>query len=331
MFARPADSYAEDPRRTAEMLAAITANLPKRRSGIFGTLARTRYAEDEPRAVDPEDMSPTLPDGPRRAQDAGPPSWQAQLLREPPLEQSPKTTWAEKLQDLGTGLAAASAFWNGDFADGAAISAKGRETAANRLKLKMQEAQRARVIEAMRNQGYSDDQIALALTNSEAFGNNYNQRFGTRVVAPGSSVVSGGPGGQQAVFTQPNQYEQYAAALGNARGTPGFNTAVTDYVLRSNGPTALSNDKAIDDYRTGNRVRMEGVRQGHREKLEGIRHGNRITARQTPSYRDLNPPPPRPRPRPTREAIVTVRTPEEARKLAPGTRFRTPDGRVKIR
>ena len=29
--------------------------------------------------------------------------------------------------------------------------------------------------------------------------------------------------------------------------------------------------------------------------------------------------------------IVNVRTAEEARKLAPGTRFRTPDGRVKVR
>lgn len=32
-----------------------------------------------------------------------------------------------------------------------------------------------------------------------------------------------------------------------------------------------------------------------------------------------------------REKIITVKTPDEARKLAPGTKFRTPDGRIKVR
>lgn len=40
---------------------------------------------------------------------------------------------------------------------------------------------------------------------------------------------------------------------------------------------------------------------------------------------------PAPRPAPANDGIVTVRTPQEAAALPPGTQFRTPDGRVKVR
>lgn len=99
------------------------------------------------------------------------------------------------------------------------------------------------------------------------------------------------------IYHGPAEFETYAQSLGLQPGTPKYNQAAQDYVLRGNGPTALANDQALDDYRTGNRrtlenqrqgnrVSLEGIRQGNRRDLEGVRQGNRITTRQTPTYRD---------------------------------------------
>ena len=74
--------------------------------------------------------------------------------------------------------------------------------------------------------------------------------------------------------------EDYAASLGYQPGTPQFSTAMQDYVLRANGPTAYGYD-----------VDLEGVRQENREDLEGVRQRNRLSLRQTPTYGQLNPRP----------------------------------------
>ncbi|MFC4293568.1 hypothetical protein ACFO0A_00690 [Novosphingobium tardum] len=84
-------------------------------------------------------------------------------------------------------------------------------------------------------------------------------------------------------------FEQYAADMGLEPGSDDYFNAVQDYVLRANGPTALAHDRTLDDYRTGNRLKIEGVRQGNRESLEGIRQKNRVTTRGVPTYRDAHP------------------------------------------
>ncbi len=72
--------------------------------------------------------------------------------------------------------------------------------------------------------------------------------------------------------------ENYAASLGLEPGTPDYTTAMQDYVLRGNGPTAYGYD-----------VDLENTRQGNRESLEGVRQGNRLRLRQTPTYSDMHP------------------------------------------
>lgn len=109
--------------------------------------------------------------------------------------------------------------------------------------------------------------------------------------------------------------EQYARSLGAKPGTQDWANAVRDAELNANGPTA---------YR-------------QRTQLEGQRQRGRVDLRQAPTYRDNNPLPPRaatprgaPRTGGSRTSIPTISTPEEARRLPKGTKFKTPDGRVKV-
>lgn len=83
-------------------------------------------------------------------------------------------------------------------------------------------------------------------------------------------------------------FEAYANALDLVPGSDEYFNAVEDYVLRANGPAAFERNKQIDDYRTGNDLRIEGARQNNRVDLEGIRQGNRVNLRQTPTYRDTH-------------------------------------------
>lgn len=130
-------------------------------------------------------------------------------------------------------------------------------------------------------------------------------------------------------------FEDYAATLGLEPGTDAYFKAVEDYVLKSSGPSAHERDVEMDDHRTanderlegvryGNRVNMEDLRQRNRLGMEDVRQGNRIKVRSTP---------------PAKSAggllggngdIPTVKSPEEASRLPSGTKFRTPDGRVKV-
>ena len=106
----------------------------------------------------------------------------------------------------------------------------------------------------------------------------------------GNNIVTMGEDGQyRSLYRQPTNFEDYATAQGLESGTPEYSSAVQDYVLRSSGPSALSDDKKMDDYRTNNRVRLEGLRQSNRAKLEGQRQGNRMSTRGSPTYRDANP------------------------------------------
>lgn len=67
----------------------------------------------------------------------------------------------------------------------------------------------------------------------------------------GNNLVRFGRGGAdpEAIYTAPMEGERYALSLGLAAGTPEYERAVQDYVLRSNGPTALDADQQMADYR----------------------------------------------------------------------------------
>lgn len=114
-------------------------------------------------------------------------------------------------------------------------------------------------------------------------------------------------------------FEDYARALNLEPGSEEYFNAVEDYVLRGQGPTAFDRSKQIDDYRTGNRVKLEGLRQRNRVGLEGVRQGNRLTLKQTPGARTGG-----------GENIPSVASPAEAMKLPKGSKFRTPDGQIRI-
>ncbi len=136
--------------------------------------------------------------------------------------------------------------------------------------------------------------------------------------------------GQSSVlFDGAEDFELYAEGLGLEPGSDDYFQAVEDFILRGSGPSAYDRDVSLDDHRTGNdrglegyrqenRLEMERARQGNRLGMEGARQGNRMTLRQTPSAGRA----------PARSAIQTVTTPAEAQRLKPGTRYRTPDGKV---
>lgn len=137
------------------------------------------------------------------------------------------------------------------------------------------------------------------------------------------------------LYAGAEDFQIYADELGLQQGTPEYENALQDYVLRASGPTAHARDMELDDHRTendrglenlrfGNRQAMERQRQGNRREMERARQGNRIQLRQTPPAGRVS------RGSKPKTDIVTVKTPAEARRLAPGTRFRTPDGRVKV-
>lgn len=169
--------------------------------------------------------------------------------------------------------------------------------------------------EAEAERGYKQAQLQEMLRKAQA------PRIET---LPGGivGIVDQNNGAFTPTFTAPTDAERYATSRGFEQGTPDWNTALQDYVLRGSGPTAHDFD-----------VGLEGVRQGNRETLEGQRQRNRLTLKGQPTFAQTHP-------RPSRAAIggiprvssvVSVSTPAEAQRLPSGTRFRTPDGQVRVR
>lgn len=144
----------------------------------------------------------------------------------------------------------------------------------------------------------------------------------------GRDVVQFDPatGQTKVLYDGSEDWEDYASDLGLEPGTPEYFKAAEDYVLKSAGPSAHDRDLALDDRRTSNDKLLEAYRQQGRSALETLRQGNR---RGMVDYRNANPPPARPRA--PRETIATVATPAEAMKLPSGTKFRGPDGKVRVR
>lgn len=141
-------------------------------------------------------------------------------------------------------------------------------------------------------------------------------------------------GQSDVVYDGAEDFELYAQELGLEPGTEEYFQAVEDYVLRSSGPSAHDRDMSLDDHRTANDQSLENLRYGNRRAMEVLRQGNR---RGMVDYRNANPPPSRPRRSSANtrgegaEGLVTVKSVAEARKLPKGTKFRTPDGKIKVR
>ena len=121
------------------------------------------------------------------------------------------------------------------------------------------------------------------------------------------------------VYDAPEDWQTYASGQGYEAGSEDYFKAAQDYVLRGNGPTAFQYDRDLEMIREAKAKSLEAARQANREKLRGL-----------PTYRDKHAPPARPRPN-SGAGIVTVKTPQEAMKLAPGTKFRGPDGITRTR
>lgn len=99
-------------------------------------------------------------------------------------------------------------------------------------------------------------------------------------------------GETQVVYDGPEDFDDYATALGMEPGSDEYESAVLDYVLRGHGPTALGYDKQLDDYRTANDKGYDDYQTRNRLKVRG-----------SPSYRDNNPLPPRSGRKPAAPAV----------------------------
>lgn len=113
-------------------------------------------------------------------------------------------------------------------------------------------------------------------------------------------------GKAQVVYDGPEDFDEYAQAFGLEPGTDEYEQAITDYVLRGHGPTALKYDKQLDDYRTEND-----------KGYDAYRTQNRLKVRSSPTYRDKNPLPLRPRaaPRTTAAPPVVATNPKTGEKV----------------
>lgn len=87
----------------------------------------------------------------------------------------------------------------------------------------------------------------------------------------------------QEVYRGPEDFEIYADRMGAEPGTQQYHDLQEDYVLRSSGPSAFGRDVQLDDHKTDNDARLEGIRHRNRASLEGTRQQNRMTLRNTPT------------------------------------------------
>lgn len=142
------------------------------------------------------------------------------------------------------------------------------------------------------------------------------ERNEPRYFASGRDQVRYDPATGQSTLAYDGQedFQTYATAQGHAPGSDEYARAAQDYVLRGSGPTAFQYDRDLAAVKHAQAILLENARQANRSTLKGL-----------PTYRDKNP-----LPRATsgspRAPVVTVSTPAEAMKLAPGTKFRTQIG-----
>lgn len=179
--------------------------------------------------------------------------------------------------------------------------------------------------------GMTEREMVAYMNDPKAWGGHMSSaatsRYQAATLNPGDERFLGDGIGS---YRAPTRAEQYAQSLDLQPGTESYYNAIRDQELNAQGPTGFQNSIRLEDHKTGNQKMLETARQLGRMQLEGVRQGNRMGLRGAPTYRDLNPPPPR-LGGGGRENLPTINTPDEAMKLPPGTKFRTPDGRIKVR
>jgi hypothetical protein len=170
--------------------------------------------------------------------------------------------------------------------------------------------------------GMTPREMAAYVADPKAWGSHMSDaatsRYQAATLNPGDQRFLGEGNG---VYQAPTRGQLYAQSLGLPEGSDEWTAAIKDQELASQGPTAFANDVELEGVRQQGRVGLEGVRQRNRMGLEGVRQTNRVGLKRIPA-------PPRVG---ARENFPTVKTPAEAMTLPPGTKFKTPDGRIKIR
>jgi len=174
---------------------------------------------------------------------------------------------------------------------------------------------------------HDNDQAEQALRRAQAQAD-LNKAFAPRFENIGGigGMVDPTTGAFTQTFAPPTDGERYAASLGYTKGTDDWNNALKDYALRTRGPSAFDFVSDLEDQRQTDRVNLENIRSGNRANLRG-----------QPTYADTHPRPARagvpggPVPSTKPGNIPTVASPQDALRLPPGTVFKTPDGRIKVR
>ena len=173
-------------------------------------------------------------------------------------------------------------------------------------------------------------------------------------------MVDGRAGTYQPIYSQPSSAESYAAALGYKPGSQEYADAAREYVLRGYSDYATGNKLDLIDHRfdrsdrqlgqrlattqRGQDLRYSSTTRGqnltHQDRQSAIAQSNTNNIRTTDTSASNNANTNRTRMVTARRvnpananagAPVKVNSIEEARRLAPGTTFITPDGKLKVR
>ena len=160
----------------------------------------------------------------------------------------------------------------------------------------------------------------------------------------GDSLVQIDPmtGEYSTLFRDPQPFEAYAASLGHEPGTPEYIDDIKNYRLGAWSDPAVDARLAVQAPRLAVTTRGQDLSHGDRVRGQDLTHGDRVaghavsrennirsnaTRRGAASYSHV----PTGRRGGSSAAPVRVSSVEEARKLAPGTVFLTPDGKTKVR
>lgn len=199
-------------------------------------------------------------------------------------------------------IAMVQATISGDHATAARISAQQQQLAAERAELERELAQRQslqnNLMKDRENGGFglSPGEAERAMANPEAFGQRFNERYGTFNVAEGNTLLTPQGGAPPSTWTAPKTYEQgadivtvdrnagrtdrvagmtaaeqNARALGLQPGTDEYNRYVRDFTLNSQGPTGVGIA----------RERMQVDRE-----IGRMNEGGRMQRHNTPGYRE---------------------------------------------
>jgi hypothetical protein len=254
-----ADGSVATPQAPMPNIPMLTPNVPPR-TGMFGRGFGGQSAGSQVSPVPVDSAQQTSPLGGSMRQ---PFDYDAALARLVPPEKK-ESTWATIASIVGPALMAAGGNQAG--ANAMIQNMADRRNSSQDARRRAQEA-----VERWKHEDWSR-QNGADLNASAPFTIGRDRLTYDPATGETASIYHGAP-----------DFEEYARLQGLQPGTPGYNTAMVDYVLRANGPTALQGDRDLEALRSGNRLKLEDVRQGNRMELRG-----------SPTYRDTHAPPPRP-------------------------------------